>query len=89
MRPAAGHLRGAGGSLNPENHFTINAGISDRNGVDALTAAGSERLPVLKAFMLSEGRRYQELVPVRRLRVRQVRGRGRCVRPLEDAVVSG
>lgn len=38
-----------------------------KDGVDGLTAAGSDRLPVLKEFILSEGRRYQDLVPVRRL----------------------
>lgn len=38
-----------------------------KDGVDGLTAAGSDRLPVLKTFMLSEGAKYQDLVPTRRL----------------------
>lgn len=38
-----------------------------KDGVDGLTAAGSDRLPVLRDFILSEGNTYQRLIPVRML----------------------
>jgi hypothetical protein len=50
----AGHIYGSG--------F-----FDGKDGVDALTAAGSDRLPVLKEFLLSEGDRYQDLIPAARL----------------------
>jgi hypothetical protein len=50
----AGHIYGSG-------YFC------GKDGVDGLTGSGSDTLPVLKDFILSEGAKYQDLIPVRRL----------------------